>query len=162
MRARFAGRFFYEGNSMVKQLCTILRDDVSKYLHKYVHFDINVTIALIYTDRDNAGEMIEQHIRETDKMIPISSHLYAVLFQFTNTEKEADAAVQNLESHLLEEGSALAAYTHFHESDKDADTIVMRLYDIFEDLFKNQKENVESDEAYFKEFMATHITLEDL
>jgi hypothetical protein len=147
---------------MVEQLCTILRDDVSEYLHKYVHFDINVTIALIYTDRNDAREVIARHIRESDKVIPVSTHLYAVIFQFTDTEKEADAAAQNLENRLLEKGRALAAYTHFHESDKDADTIVTRLYDIFEDLFTKQKGNIESDALYFKEFMANHITMENL
>ena len=147
---------------MVEKLCDILRDDVSQYLHKYVHFDINVTIALVYTDRKDAKQIINSHIRNTDKLIAISPHLFAVIFQFTNSDKEADAAVVNLEKRMLQEGHALIAYTHFHESDKDADTITRRLYDIFEDLFMNQKKVVESDEAYFKEFMATHITLEGL
>ena len=95
-------------------------------------------------------------------MIPISAHLYAVLFQFTDTDKEADAAVANLEKHIHERGKALIAYTHFHESDKNADMIVTRLYDIFEDLFTNQNGNIESDAGYFKSFMASHITMENI
>ena len=147
---------------MVQKLCDILRDDVSEYLHKYIHFDINVTLALVYTDRNDAASVIAKHIRSTDKVISISAHLYAVIFQFTDTGEEADAAVANLEQHIREKGKGLIAYTHFHESDKDADMIVTRLYDIFEDLFKNKQEDTESDEAYFKAFMASHITMENL
>lgn len=147
---------------MVQKLCSILRDDVSGYLHKYVHFDINVTIALVYTDRSDAKEMLSSYIRDSDKLIAISPHLYAVIYQFTNTDSEADAAVANLEKRIHEKGHALIAYTHFHESDKDADTIITRLYDIFEDLFTNQKGNIESDSDYFKTFMANHITMENL
>lgn len=147
---------------MVNKLTAILRDDVSEYLHKYIHFDIQVTIALIYTDRADAHNAIQTHIRSSDKLIPISPHLYVVFFEFTNTDEEADAAVSNLVKYLDEEGRALIAYTHFHESDKDADMIVARLYEIFEDLFKNQNDYIESDEAYFREFMATHISMEDL
>ena len=106
--------------------------------------------------------MLSSYIRDSDKLIAISPHLYAVIYQFTNTDSEADAAVANLEKRIHEKGHALIAYTHFHESDKDADTIITRLYDIFEDLFTNQKGNIESDSDYFKTFMANHITMENL
>ena len=147
---------------MVEQLCSILRKDVSEYLHKYVHYDVNVTMALVYTQDDEAGKIISKHIRDTDKMIRISTHLYAVIYQYTNTDKESSAAVENLKEYIHGKENSLIAYTHFHESDKDADTIVIRLYEIFEDLFKKQDVNMESDADYFKTFMRNHITSEDL
>jgi len=147
---------------MVQQLCSILREDVSEYLHKYIHYDVNVTMALIYTQDEAAGSIIPKHIRDTDKMIRISPHLYAVIYQYTNTDNESSAAVENLEKYLDNKENSLIAYTHFHESDKDADTIIKRLYEIFEELFKNSDANMESDSDYFKRFMQNHITMEDL
>lgn len=147
---------------MVEQLCSILRKDVSEYLHKYIHYDVNVTMALVYTQDDAAGSIIGARIRDTDKMIRISPHLYAVIYQYTNSDKESSAAVENLEKNIHGRENSLIAYTHFHESDKDADTIIIRLYEIFEDLFKKQDVNTESDADYFKTFMKNHITTEDL
>ncbi len=147
---------------MVQQLCNILRDDVSDYLHKYIHFDTNVTLALVYVQHADARKMITGHIRDTDRLVRISTHLYAVFFQYTDTDSEADAAVRNLEAHIQETSGALIAYTHFHESDKEPDAVVIRLYEIFEALFKKEEGTVASDADYFREFMKNHITTEDL
>lgn len=160
--ARPYGWACYKGIIMLEKLRKILKDDFTEYLHRYIHYDVKVSIALLFTQNDEAHAVIERHIRPTDKLIKISQHLYVVIYQYTETEEEAHAATANLMRGLGDETKSIVAYTTFHETDKNSDTVVTRLYHIFEDLFSKNKEAIGSDEEYFKELEKFTIDLENL
>jgi hypothetical protein len=147
---------------MLEKLRNLLRDDISEYLHKYIHYDAKACIALVYTQKEKAAELIAAHIRDTDKAITVSPHLHVVIFQYTNTENEVKAAVANLEERVKDQKHSMIAYTVFHETDKESDTVVTRLYRVFEDLFVHGKEFVESDREYFEKFLKNHVLLDTL
>ena len=147
---------------MLEKLRKILNEEVSAYLHRYLHYDVKVSIALLFTQNEEAETEIRGHIRPTDKVLKITRHLFAIIYQYTNTDEEAKAAAENLAKRLGETPKSLIAYTTFHESDKNADTVVTRLYHIFEDLFSKSKDAIGSDAAYFEELEKFSIDFDEL
>lgn len=147
---------------MLEQLRRLLGKEVGEYLHRYIHYDVKVSMALLFTQDEAAEGLIREHIRPTDKALKVSKHLFVIFYQYTETDEEAESAVRNLENRLSEKSKTLIAYTTFHDSDKDPDTVITRLYHIFEDLFSKSKGEIRSDADYFRELEKFSLNLDEL
>lgn len=149
---------------MINDFKSAVNEVMEEFFHKYLHYDVKSGIALIYSKTKNAKETIKNGIRTTDKFVQISKHLFIVFYQYSNNDEEIKAACVNLLKKLdsfEKKSKTVLAYTSFREEDKSVDSVISRLYIVFDEALLN-KESLKSDKEFLKEYSKFHIDFKDV
>jgi len=149
---------------MFQKFKNAINDIMEEFLYRYIHYDVKTSVALIYSKTKNVKTNIESRIRDTDRFVQISKHLFMVFYQYTNTDAETKAACENLIKRIdsnEKKPKTILAYTNFREEDKTVDSIINRLYIIFDEAVL-KKEHIKSDKEFLEEYNKCHVDFKDI